>query len=208
MKILSFRVAFLLIVFMLAGTSAYAHRVSIFAYVEGNKIFTESYFSKSKRVHQGKVEVFSTADDKLLLSGVTDDDGKFDFAIPEEAEKTKCGLHLVLHASEGHRGEWTLAPDELYPASEAAEESVEPASQSEASSSGSSASKAQSSISSTELSELNSRLKELNAKVDTVKHLLIEQQEKGPGFHEIISGIGYILGLFGIAAFFSSRKRA
>ncbi|CCO24651.1 hypothetical protein [Maridesulfovibrio hydrothermalis] len=181
-------------------SNSYAHRVNVFAYLEGDKIYTESYFSKKKRVHQGKVEVFNTADGNLLLTGKTDDDGNFNFPLPEETKKSRSGLLIALYASEGHRGEWTIPADELFPDMAQGEEA-------ELSTTTNISAETGDQIPSTEIAPLYTELKELNAKVETLKRLMIDQQKNGPGANEIFSGIGYILGLFGVAAFFISRKK-
>lgn len=191
----------MVLMILLVSSNAYAHRVSVFAYVEGDKVFTESYFSKKKRVHQGKIEVFDSKNEKLLLSGTTDDEGNFNFDIPAAARTAKCGLHIVLHASEGHRGEWNVEADELFPESEVKQQQPVK-SEPEAA-----AKVVTGTVSSNELAAVETHIKALDAKVETIKRMIINQQEKGPGVHEIFSGIGYILGLFGVAAFFASRKK-
>jgi nickel transport protein len=37
--------------------------------------------------------------------------------------------------------------------------------------------------------------------------MLVEQHESGPGFADILGGLGYFAGLFGIAAYLKSRRR-
>lgn len=193
----SFWIISLFLAILTFSSNAYAHRVNVFAYVEGTEVFTESYFSKKKKVHQGKVEVFNSKDGKLLLSGITDDNGNFNFPVPNQTKTDKSGLFIVLHASEGHRGEWTLAADEIFP----------DASPLPSTSATSPVIIKSTQTSNSELNKLNTQVSELNSKVDALKRLIINQQENGPGANEIFSGIGYILGLFGVAAFFVSRKK-
>ena len=200
------RVFVLLILLTVLNTPAFAHRVNVFAYIEGDTVYTESYFSKKRKVHQGQIEILNADTGKVLLKGVTDDDGLFNFPIPEAIKKDRSGLLINLHASEGHRGDWTLTADEIFPetANQSASltpeekisvETTEPATPSSVK------------ASSAEVSKLTEDIKTLTNKVETLKRLIISQQEKGPGVNEIFSGIGYILGLFGVAAFFLSRKK-
>ncbi|MDY6851885.1 MAG: hypothetical protein SV487_07405, partial [Thermodesulfobacteriota bacterium] len=84
-----------------------AHRVYIFAWVEGGKIMTDSYFSKSQKVRGGRVTVFDPAG-KKLLEGRTDENGAFSFKIPG-----KTALRLVLDAGMGHKAEWLLEAGDL-----------------------------------------------------------------------------------------------
>ena len=47
----------------------------------------------------------------------------------------------------------------------------------------------------------------LDAQLKPVMNLLVETRPSGPSVTEILGGIGYIFGLIGVAAFFSSRRR-
>ena len=48
---------------------AFTHKVNIFAYVEGDTVYTESYFSDGKKVEGGVVEVYDSEGNKLGLYG-------------------------------------------------------------------------------------------------------------------------------------------
>jgi hypothetical protein len=90
-----------------------AHRVNLFAWVEGDTIHVESKFSGGKRVNAGKITVLDP-DGGELLSGMTNENGEFSFKIPK-----KTDLKIVVEAGEGHRGEWSIsAADIEMPASE------------------------------------------------------------------------------------------
>ncbi|WP_320175648.1 hypothetical protein [Maridesulfovibrio sp.] len=197
-----------LILLIIMSTPSFAHRVNIFAYVEGDTIFTESYFSKKRKVHQGKVEILNAETGQVLLKGVTDDEGLFNFSIPEAIKKDRNGLLINLQASEGHRGDWTLTADEIFPNSPVESKPITPPSPAESSVPAATTAPAESiKASSSEIAQLTTQVENLTNKVETLKRLIINQQEKGPGVNEIFSGIGYILGLFGVAAFFLSRKK-
>jgi hypothetical protein len=47
----------------------------------------------------------------------------------------------------------------------------------------------------------------VESKMAPVKRMLLESAEKSPGPTEIIGGIGYIVGLFGVLAFAASRRK-
>ncbi len=79
-----------------------AHKVNIFAYVDGNTVVSESGYSRTRRVHDGIVEVRDAASGKVVLSGSTDKDGRFAFDIPDEARSGKMDLRLLLKAGTGH----------------------------------------------------------------------------------------------------------
>ena len=71
----------LVILILLSAGTALAHKVNIFAYVEGGKIYTESYFPDGRPVEGGTVVVFDSKE-KKLLKGKTDKEGFFSFPIP------------------------------------------------------------------------------------------------------------------------------
>ena len=87
--------------------SVEAHRVNLFAWVEGDMVYVESKFSSAKPVKSGKIIVSDSVGTELL-NGTTDENGKFSFKIPRKIE-----LKIVLEAGTGHRAEWTIAADEI-----------------------------------------------------------------------------------------------
>lgn len=84
-----------------------AHRVNVFAWVEGDSVFVESKFSGSKRVNAAEI-IVTDGSGTQLLSGKTDENGKFSFKIPQKSD-----LKIVLLAGTGHRAEWTIAASEI-----------------------------------------------------------------------------------------------
>jgi len=100
---------FSLFLFVLAPVQqAFAHRVNVFAWVEGDAICSISKFSGGRPAKNADIIVFGP-DKKTLLTGKTDEKGEFSFPIP----KTDAGITLVLNASMGHRGEWSLSRDDI-----------------------------------------------------------------------------------------------
>lgn len=100
---------FLAIASMMALTvsPAYAHKVNMFAFAEGNDVFVEGYFSDGKKPMNSEVLVFDNAG-KQLLSGLTNEEGQFDFAIPKQED-----LRITLNAGQGHLAEYTISREEL-----------------------------------------------------------------------------------------------
>jgi len=99
----------LIILVILFDMPAFAHKVSIFAWVEGDTVYTQSKFSKGKRVKNSSVIVFDS-DGNKLLEGKTDDKGEFSFKIPKQT-----ALKVVLKASMGHMAEWKIPFEEINP---------------------------------------------------------------------------------------------
>jgi nickel transport protein len=102
---------------VLVSTEALAHKVNIFAYVEGGVVYCEGYFPDGRKVSDGKVEVYDSQGNKLL-EGTTDKEGMFSFRAPKPDD-----LKIVLIASMGHKNSYTLSADEF---SDVAATSAEP----------------------------------------------------------------------------------
>ena len=86
---------------------AEAHKVNMFAYVEGNDIFIEGYFSDGRKAINAAVTAVDAAGN-VLASGTTDHEGQLSIPIPARTD-----LRLVLNAGMGHQTEYTIYADEL-----------------------------------------------------------------------------------------------
>lgn len=177
----------------LAATSR-AHKVNLFAYVDGNSIVTDSGYSRSKRVHDGVIEVYDAASGTMLLSGKTDENGKFDFPIPDAARSEKMDLLLRLRAGTGHQAEWTVKYEEY-----GAAKGPFAASETEHGHKAVAAPQ-QSTITAGEVEMVVRR------ELAPLKQMVAEMHQAGPGVTEIVGGVGYIIGLFGIVAYMKSRR--
>jgi nickel transport protein len=187
------------------ASPAWAHRVIIFAYPEGDTIHTESKFIPDTPVRQGKIEVMDKKTDKVLLSGTTDDQGKFSFKIPEAAKAQKLDLLIVAEAAMGHRGEWLLKADSYLPGAEkqaaTAPVGATPASAATSASVGAKAANI-------DQQALEAALnKSLERHLAPVKEMLTELTIHRTSLTDIIGGIGYIAGIFGLWAYVMSRKQ-
>jgi nickel transport protein len=175
---------------------AAAHRVTVFAWVEGETVHTESKFSGGKPVNGGEILVYDL-DGNPLLSGKTNEQGEFSFKIPK-----KTGMKIVLQAGMGHRGEWTLPLSEIAPH----EPKPEPAVSQETPAGMSEAGVPASSVS---LDQIRRVLDQsLDQRLNPVLKMLSESRDKGPTLRDILGGIGYILGLMGLAAYIHFRRKA
>ncbi len=100
--------AMVLGMFLIFAAPAMAHKVNIFAYVEGDVVYTESYFPDGRMVGNGTITVLDAAGNKLL-DGKTDQDGLFSFPVPEKKED----LTIVINASMGHKNSYLLQKSEM-----------------------------------------------------------------------------------------------
>ena len=200
-------VLFLFYIFFVFVNSASAHRVNVFAWVEGDTIYVESKFAGGKKVTSGKIVVMDPQGVELL-AGLTNDQGEFSFKVPKRTD-----LRIVLIAGEGHQGEWTIQAAELedLPSKTASDASAENAMQSEQKKS-----IAKTSVDTMTAAPLTAvKPEDLEAIIETVldkklkpiTRVLADIRQEGPTVRDIFAGIGYIIGLVGIAAYVHSRKK-
>lgn len=182
-----------LVFFFCTIQHVFAHKVTVFAWKEGNRIFTESRFSGGKRVKNGRIEVYDDAGTKLM-EGRTDNQGCFSFPIPGEK-----GLDIVLKAGAGHQGHWKIPGD-------APDDSPNNLTEKEKTANLEKTEKREDVQANPE--ELEAIVeKVMDKKLKPVITMLKDQQVSGPSVTDILGGIGYIIGLTGLAAWLSGRNR-
>jgi nickel transport protein len=187
---------FILFLLWFPAIPTHAHKVYLFAWVEGDTVHIDSYYPNKKKVSGGLIKVFDSSDDQLLLSGKTDEGGAFSFKIPKKAD-----LRIVLEAGMGHRTEFLL------PGSEFSQQDTQPQG------SGEGKVKDESPKSFHEIQVDPHQLRKiietaLEKKLAPIERKLAHlEKEERPGLTEIIGGIGYIIGLMGLALYFKSRKK-
>ena len=188
--------------------SASAHRVNVFAWLNGDTIHVESKFSGGKKVKAGKVIVIDPQGVELL-SGLTNDQGEYSFKIPKQTD-----LRIIIMAGQGHQGEWTIRKTELQ--GSAPQTMVNPgvsnktaADQKHNINNTSAEDRAAASGTNIKPEELEAIIETvLDRKLQPVTRLLADmRQSERPGVRDIFAGIGYIFGLVGIAVYVQSRKK-
>ena len=175
---------------VLISAPALAHKVIIFAWVEGDRVFTESKFSGGRKATGAKVAVFDRAGTQLL-EGKTDERGGFSFRIPKLTD-----LRIVLNAGTGHRGEWTITESEIRQAGYQGQTREVATPRQVSGDLGLRKEKVQELID-----------KSLDRRLTPIVKILAELQTEGPSMTEVIGGIGYIVGLMGVALYFLSRRK-
>lgn len=207
-------VCFALLFLLLAPAPAHAHRVNIFAYVDGGEVVVECGFNRSAKVKQGRIEVFDAVTGARLLQGVTDDNGVFRFPVPEADIRSGHGLRIHINAGEGHQNDWDMDAAELDGASPAAappqasSAAPDAVGTSVVAASAPAAAAAPPAPGGWATPEDVERIvdRALNARLAPINRLLAERSEAGPSLADIIGGIGWIFGLVGVAAYFRRRK--
>lgn len=182
-----FRCLFLTIVlFFTLASPVLAHRINIFALDEGGEIYTESTFAGKRPVKRGTVRVFN--DQRvLLLTGETDEKGIYTFARPDSGV-----LIVEVDAGMGHKNSWELeAVDGVpYPG--------EPQG-------GEQGSLRQAVVSESGLS--SGDWKRMDRVVEAAVTMALHRAKEETRLQDIVGGIGYIVGFFGLATWFHSRGR-
>ena len=202
----------LLISFCILVRSAEAHKVNVFAYADNGKIYAEGYFVDGSKCKNSLIEVIDNETGEKLLEGTTDDNGQFSFDIPRDTS-----LRLILHAGTGHQNEYTLTAEEVGEALPSAEKkSVKRAVQSTETMSGPKPQKHEPSADSARDINRTMTSEDVDAaveriidrKLQPVMRILVSLQEKAekPGLTEILGGIGYIIGILGIIAYFKGKS--
>ncbi|MGQ9464595.1 MAG: hypothetical protein ACUVQ4_02670 [bacterium] len=181
----------------------FGHKINIFATVEADKIYTQSYASDGGKIRDGLIEVYDEAGNKLL-SGKTDSLGEFSFPIPKREN-----LKIVLYGGMGHRAETHISVEDLpemitkSPAKNEEEKMILPEKKTKDKTLPQSPE-----IVATDTTILKQVIEEeLRVHLQPIIRLLAEEKKESITFNEIIGGIGYIIGIVGIAMYFLSRKK-
>jgi nickel transport protein len=203
----------LFLLWVLSGP-AWAHKVSIFAWVEGDTVYTQSKFSTGRPVKNAMVVVYDDQG-RELLHGETNETGAFSFLVPQ-----RTPLTVSLKASMGHSAHWRLSADDLtdgpleaFPGSASKEM---PAVTENFHDKGSPLLKspqvgneprfpASSGLSEGQVKAIVDEA--LDKKLAPIMRILAEHVDRGPTVGDVISGLGYIIGLMGVALYVSYRRR-
>ncbi len=189
----------------------FAHKVNVFAFVQGNSLVVEGYFSGKSRARDCLVKVFDSSG-TMILECKTDSQGTCVFDLGNISPDIKS-VKVSLEAEMGHKAEYTVElKDQGSNLSKAA--SNESKMEDPAPTTGND-NKDQArdiplnpdALIQTFNAMMDKKLDPLYKMLGNQEKLLLEQSMAGPKMTEIIGGIGWIVGIAGIAAFFMSKKR-
>jgi nickel transport protein len=193
-----------LILIAVNADPARAHKMSAFAAVEGKKIVGEAYFRDGSPVRDAQVTISDAAGRKLGQSK-TDDAGKFSFE-----PRTRCDHHFVVDAGDGHTAEYTVRSQEL-PGSLPAEgetpappvaKAVVPARAPTASG----PTKSEAADPRLTGESVRGELEAIQREIVALRADLAASEGKAR-WHDVLGGIGYILGMMGVAFYFAGLRR-
>ncbi|MBD5417683.1 MAG: cobalamin biosynthesis protein CbiL [Desulfovibrio sp.] len=206
----------LLLAALALPADALAHRVNIFAWVEGENIVVECGFNRAAPVRDGLVTVYDAADGKELLQGRTNERGVFVFALPEPVRHGH-GLRIEINAGEGHVNDWTMTAAEINEARD-----LSHGFQQNAQASAAPAAPASAAITPAEPAPDTKTAADgpltapavraivaetLNSGLAPIRRELAALSSPGPSVRDIVGGLGWIMGLVGIACWFMARRR-
>lgn len=181
-------------------SSVMAHKVRVFAYESGGEIITEAKFNNGRPAKDSNIIVTNNADGAVVLQGLTDNEGSFRFAIPDQAKENRLDLNIILDVGEGHKGSWLLsASDYLGGEIETAEAPLEPQPPMSLHKN-----LPKKDMNCAQLEQIIEQVVE--KELAPIKRMLAESSEQKLKLQDILGGLGYIFGLAGIAAYFNSKK--
>jgi nickel transport protein len=178
----------LLLFFILLPLQAQGHKINVFAWVSGDMVTVESSFSGNRPLKKSSITVNNNQTGDQILQGEGDEKGIFSFTIPPALMQKGADLRIIVSAGDGHQAEWLL------PATEYVSNTIihqQPQKQ----------------IADSE--ELRRLLQEvLEQELAPIRRSIAKANDSTPGFHDIMGGIGYLLGLAGLVSWLRNRKPA
>jgi nickel transport protein len=201
-----------MIAFCLAAIQAQAHKVNVFGYVDGDRLVVEGYFSASVKARDCTVEVFDEGG-KKIHEGKTDQKGIYSFNLAD-LPALSGGLRFVLDVGEGHKAEYNLNAADLPGAMKRdPAPKKQPREDKLANASGLTVTDSTQAVDQAALmaaveTVLDKKLEPIVRMLGKQERLFLEQMHGGPRMTEIVGGIGWIMGLVGLAAFFWGRNRS
>jgi len=186
-------------------TPALGHNIQMFATVNGTKIEGRAYTSDLSPVADAAVTLFSAGGQQLQQT-TTDADGQFTFSVEGRGD-----YQLVLSAPGGHRAEFPIGQEEFssdVPASNqseapsaapAAESAAGPSTQQPTVQQPSQAPSAAGESLGSQIDDLRRQVVELRQQIDSYEHKT--------RWHDVLGGLGYILGIVGVAYYFLGVRR-
>ncbi len=189
-----------LLILLLYPASAHAHKLYVYPEsIEGATIHGRAYFPGDVPAQHSDV-IVRDASGRELGRTMTDDKGKFTFTAHERTD-----LYLSAETPDGHVGAYTIQASELpgiLPAGNPPAESGAPVVSQASEHAGAPAAVPGEK---NEPASVSDRLTELNTQVQLLRRQVSESDER-LRFRDILGGIGFILGLAGVAFYMKARR--
>lgn len=167
---------FILIIFI---NSLFAHKVNLFGFYEDNFLYLEGFFVNGNPCKECAINIYR--DKKVIFSDKLDIDGRFERNI--ELERP---FKIILDASSGHTATLNIEASSEEEKKYIKNENIK-----------------KESINSVDIEEIRSIIRqELRREFEMLK---IELSKNESQFEKVVSGIGYIFGIFGLWIFFKRK---
>ncbi|MDE5878881.1 MAG: cobalamin biosynthesis protein CbiL [Desulfovibrio sp.] len=196
---------------LLPPADALAPRVNIFAWLEGENIVVECAFNRASPVREGLVTVYDAENGKELLQGRTNERGVFVFALPE-AVRHGHGMRIEINAGEGHVNDWTMSAAEIAEARELSsgflqmqQATAQAPPAAVTSSVPAPPAPAPEALTAPEVRAIVAEA--LATGLAPIRRELAALSQPGPSVRDIVGGLGWIMGLVGIACWFLARRK-
>ncbi len=178
---------FLSILSGLLPTVSLAHKIKLFAAVEDDQIKGYGYYPGGAKYVNGQVLVLSATGEQLAEL-TTDKAGEFSYR-----PKTQADHIFSITTKDGHKTSFTVSATEF--ASGPPPSSPVPRAQ------------AKNSSSSATTADLEKMIEQAVAKQIAPLRAELNRQQEKTRLQDILGGLGYIMGLFGISAYFLARRK-
>ena len=184
----------------LTGGTAHAHRVNIFAWWDGSAVQTESYFASGNKAINAKVEM-KNAENNTVATCMTDSQGRCVLAAKEPGR-----YRITIYAGMGHKADTELIIGKDKRAEVETHEANKPVQAQNAGPTASSSLKGESEKNCLTQEDMDRIIEKRLTPLYAVLQK-IEQEQHKVRMKDVAGGIGYILGLAGIALYIWSRRK-
>lgn len=203
--------ALLAVALSVVAEPAWTHKLKVFATAEGTRLVGYAYFSPGGRPRQVAVTV-TDADGNVLATTTTDDEGQF-----QVEAKHRVDHRITVGGADGHVATYTVRADELpdsllpslatpLPQAGAGSERLPPSLPAPLPQAGAGSTKALPALPAPDADWRAFIDQSIARQIRPLREQLDAYQEK-IWWHDVLGGIGYILGLGGLAFGLSERRR-
>lgn len=192
------RVTFLIAFLCWAGLTpqpAMAHKLLVMAWIQGDQLMGEAAYGDGSFTANAKGTVLDGASGEQLLTFTTDDSGAFQAVLSAEILARGAPLLVQVGDGVGHRAEYVIDAQEYAPAAQADSSALQAQAHGHEAGIG------------LDQEVIVRMVREaVRQEVAPLRREVIALSQSGPGFSEILGGIGYIIGLASLG-FWLLRKR-
>ncbi len=199
------RTLFILVFLLLVPQTGLAHKLHVFAWAEDGVIHGETAFQRGTKARNVTITIEDAASTTKLTRTTSDANGVFSSPIPDVARQEPIDLRIIADAGSGHRSEWLMKASE-YATTKAL---VQPKKTTGPSGVHSNIEQHTDTIKHIGISETTLRAivrEEVAAQLGTIRKMIVRHSDRGISLQDILGGLGYIMGITGLATYIIYRK--